>query len=249
MSNFINIRKAFTLSELLVALGVIGVLTAIVMPIVVSLAPDQNVLMAKRAFYTTETVVSDLLNDPFCYPKILSRVGLDDGLGYSKCNKYGGKDNPSKESVNDAYEKLVTLFTNELDLKSGITTEGTKRIFKTKDGMIWTFSDFNFFPNAPDSYVLLTVDVNGDKRPNCGQSSASGQCADNNKKHGFDRFTMKILARGKVELLDCWAIMAAKIDKKLVGKEDAVCDENSVSAIEESGSDDDNSEEETDLEP
>lgn len=30
---------------------------------------------------------------------------------------------------------------------------------------------------------------------------------------------MKILARGKIQIIDCWAAMAAKIDKKLVGKE------------------------------
>lgn len=69
-------RKAFTLSELLIALGVIGVLTAIVMPIVFSLAPDQNTLMAKRAFYTTETVISNLMNDNLCYPKKIHESDL-----------------------------------------------------------------------------------------------------------------------------------------------------------------------------
>ena len=216
-----NIKKnAFTLAELLIALGVIGILTAIAIPIVFSLAPDQNVLMAKRAFFTTETVISNLLNDPNCYPKILSRSGLDDGLGYAKCNKYGGKDNPSKLSIDDASEKLVTLFTNELDLKGEIKKEGTKYSFTTKDGIKWTFSDFNFTANDPDSYVLLTADVNGNKDPNCGQYSASGQCSDKNRTKGFDKFTMKIFARGKIQIIDCWAVMAMKIDKKLVGKED-----------------------------
>ncbi|MDY6309889.1 MAG: prepilin-type N-terminal cleavage/methylation domain-containing protein, partial [Cyanobacteriota bacterium] len=41
---------AFTLSELLIALGVIAILTAISMPIIHNLLPDQNVVMAKRAF-------------------------------------------------------------------------------------------------------------------------------------------------------------------------------------------------------
>ncbi|MDY6309835.1 MAG: prepilin-type N-terminal cleavage/methylation domain-containing protein, partial [Cyanobacteriota bacterium] len=49
----IMIKKAFTLSELLIALGVIAILTAISMPIIHNLLPDQNVVMAKRAFYTT----------------------------------------------------------------------------------------------------------------------------------------------------------------------------------------------------
>ena len=110
-------RKAFTLSELLIALGVIGVLTAIVMPIVFSLAPDQNVLMAKRAFYTTETIISNLMNDNFCYPKKNSRVGLDDGYGYVRCKKWGGEENTASQSNEDAPTKLVKLFAEQLDVK------------------------------------------------------------------------------------------------------------------------------------
>ena len=217
-------RKAFTLSELLIALGVIGVLTAIVMPIVFSLAPDQNVLMAKRAFYTTETIISNLMNDNFCYPKKNSRVGLDDGYGYVRCKKWGGEENTASQSNEDAPTKLVKLFAEQLDVKGDINNSGDERSFKTKDGIVWTFSHFNFANNDPDSYVLLTVDVNGDKDPNCGQTNVSGNCEDKNRKQGFDKFTMRIFARGRIQILDCWAILAARTDKKLVGKEDAICD-------------------------
>ena len=93
-----NFRNAFTLSELLIALGIIGILTAILMPIFFNLMPDQNALMAKRAFYTTETVISDLLNDPDCYPKILARAGLDDGMGYTKCSNWGEDKTEEKPS-------------------------------------------------------------------------------------------------------------------------------------------------------
>jgi len=235
MFNFIKCMKrtAFTLTELLIALGVIGVLTAIVMPIVFSLAPDQNALMAKRAFYTTETVISDLLNDSYCYPKILSRAGLDDGLGYAKCKKWGGEENTGALSNEDAATKLVTLFADRLDIRGSIKNENGKKTFQTKDGMIWTFSHFNFVNNKPDSYVLLTVDVNGDKDPNCGQSAQSGQCEDKNRKQGFDRLTMRIFARGRIQLIDCWGILAAKVDKKLVGKEDAICNGQDSGTIEE----------------
>ncbi len=224
MSGFIkNIkRKAFTLSELLIALGVIGVLTAIVMPIVFNLMPDQNVLMAKRAFYATEMVISDLMNDSYCYPKLNSRVGLDDGYGYARCKKWGGEENKGSLTNEDSTKKLITLFTDKLDIKGNV--DFNNKTFKTKDGIVWKFSDFNFANNDPDSYVLLTVDVNGDKDPNCGQINASGKCTDKNRKHGFDKFTMRIFARGRIQILDCWAILAVRTDKKLVGKEEAVCD-------------------------
>ena len=222
-----NFKRAFTLSELLISLGIIGILTAILMPIFFSLAPDQNTLMAKRAFYTTETVISDLLNDPHCYPSIRASAGLDDGIGYNKCEQWGDDKSAS------AQNKLITLFTDKLDLKGAIN--GTT--FTTKDGMKWTFSNFNFANADPNSYALLTVDVNGDKEPNCGQSDTSGACADNNRKSGFDRFTMIIYARGKVEIEDCWASLAARVDKKLVGKENADCSSQGSNAGGESSDD------------
>lgn len=216
-------RYAFTLSELLIALGVIGVLTAVLMPIIFSLAPNQNVLMAKRAFYTTETVISDMLNDPNCYPRINDRVGFDDGLGYAKCDKYGGKDNPSKLSVDNAKEKFVTLFADKLNLKGDITSEGDKYTFKTKDGMEWTLSNLNFKPAQADSYGIITVDVNpSSKSPNCGDGATTGKCE---KSTNYDKFSMRILAKGKIQLLDCWAILATQVDKKLVGK-DKITSEN-----------------------
>ena len=43
-------NKAFTLSELLIALGVIGILCAILLPVIFNLMPNQNTMMAKRAY-------------------------------------------------------------------------------------------------------------------------------------------------------------------------------------------------------
>ena len=218
-SNFFK-RRAFTLSELLIALGVIGVLTAVLMPIIFSLAPNQNVLMAKRAFYTIETIVSDMLNDPNCYPKINARVGFDDGLGYAKCDKYGGKDNPSKLGANNPSEKFITLFTDRLDLKKVETTEGdSDSTYITKDGMEWRFKNLNFQPAQADSYGIITVDVNSSKHsPNCGDSTGTGKCEKENAK-SFDKFSVRVLARGKIQMLDCWAAKAVQTDKKLVGKD------------------------------
>lgn len=213
-------RKAFTLAELLIALGVIGLLTAILMPIVSGLMPNQNALMAKKAYYTTETVISSLMNDPYCYPKIRARVGLDDGLGYKKCAKWGGEENKDSLTTPDSSKKLVTLFADKLDIKDSISNYA----FKTKDGMIWSFNSTasKFKPNDPNSSIILIVDVNGNDGPNCGQTKQCPKCPDTARTDGFDRFAMRIYARGRIKILDGWAVMAAKVDKKLVGKEEAI---------------------------
>ena len=89
-------NKAFTLSELLIALGVIGILCAILLPVIFNLMPNQNTMMAKRAYYIVQSVVADIINDEACYPDKSSattadkRLGFDDGYGYSNCTLWGG---------------------------------------------------------------------------------------------------------------------------------------------------------------
>lgn len=211
-------HSAFTISELLIALGVIAILTAILMPIVHSMVPSQNTLMVKRAFSTVETVVAGMINDNGCYPPILARQGFDDGLGYRKCPQWGA-------GQNDANTKFITMFTDKLDLRGGITNgAGGSVSFVTKDGMSWNFQSIGFSGNGN---AVLTIDVDGpNKGPNCGNVQLSGECecisgvdANGNcsspRNKGFDKFTMNITPSGKIEILDCWAIRAVRIDKKL----------------------------------
>ena len=55
-------KKAFTLTELLIALAVLGLLIAILTPIISNLIPEQNALMAKRSYYAVQTLISDMLD-------------------------------------------------------------------------------------------------------------------------------------------------------------------------------------------
>ena len=49
--------KGFTLSELMVALAVIGILVAIVTPTIMKTRPNKKKMMIKNTFYTTERCV------------------------------------------------------------------------------------------------------------------------------------------------------------------------------------------------
>ena len=208
--------KAFTISELLIALGVIAILTAVLMPIVHSLIPDQNTLMAKRAFYTVETVINALINDDGCYPVIRTEEGFTDGAAYKKCSGW------STGNANNANQKFSSMFIDKLDVKGNVTSGGGKTTFETKDGMQWDFQSIGF---GSRTYTVLTIDVNGTvKGPNCGQNSESGACAEADRTSGFDKFTMHIHPSGKIDIMDCWAVKSVRTDKKLIGKFNEVMD-------------------------
>ena len=154
-------KKAFTLTELLISMAVIGVVCAILVPIVFNIMPNQNALMAKRAFYTAQSIVSELLNDEACYPDktkgsaginratTVRRVGFDDGFGYSGCEKWGGSTATSNTITTEGSpnEKFVRLFANLMNRSSD--TIGSKKEdennsdkitsynFTTKDGIDW----------------------------------------------------------------------------------------------------------------
>lgn len=72
--------KGFTLTELMVALAVIGILVAVVTPAIVKTRPNKNKMMVKKTFYTTEQIVSSLINDPILYPDMseICRSGAPD---------------------------------------------------------------------------------------------------------------------------------------------------------------------------
>ena len=103
-------NKAFTLTELLIALAIIGVLISILLPVISNIMPDQNALMAKRAYYGIQSVTSSLINDEACYPNKMyaledARIGFDDGYGYSDCPLWGGGGyiNDTNNTTTDEY--------------------------------------------------------------------------------------------------------------------------------------------------
>ena len=187
-------KRAFTLAELLIALGVVGVLAAILMPVIQHITPNQDTVMAKRVFFTVQNVVSELINDPACYPDKTASTGSDrafgfeDGYGYEGCTYWDS----NIDTEGNANDKFLTLFMNKVD------GEGTNDSFTTKDGVVWTAVTKSFSKTGTkpsDRYLKLKADVNG--------SEADGD------------FTMQIDSDGKITILDDWAKEAVKVTKSL----------------------------------
>lgn len=210
-------NNAFTLTELLVALGVVAILCAILMPVIFNLIPNQNTIMAKRAYYTIQTIVSELINDEACYPDKTSsvtdrRIGFDDGAGTANCLEW------TNTGSTDSAGKFKTLFRDKLGL------DGSADDFDTADGIQWKFSNAAFNSgNTTGGSIKLSVDVNGEEDPNCSNTNnyntelGSGGSNCSSRKSGFDRFQVTIYGNGKVEInsSDKWAIEAVKVSKSL----------------------------------
>ena len=140
------LKKSFTLSEIMISIAVLGVIVAACVPIILSMTPNKNAIMIRKAYYTTEQIVSDLINDENYFPDgdlsdttptPLVGTGITPFEGYKfRClfaSKLNIDDSNTYHAQNeDALEKICL---HEISTTAG-NAEG---LIYTNDGMIWNF--------------------------------------------------------------------------------------------------------------
>lgn len=202
--------KGFTLTELMVAMGVIGILVAVVTPAIMKTRPNKNKMMIKKSFYTAEQIVSTLINDERLYPdmKEICDRGVVEGEDPTKVYCAFGFDyDNSVRYEGETYAgntKFADLFASRLNVK---TEDETNHIYYTTDGIKWDLSGTvgawtkgqdtpGKFGNQTNAAGVgkITVDVNGDEAPNCRESNENCSADD------FDQYVIEILATGKMRI-------------------------------------------------
>lgn len=201
--------KGFTLTELMVAMAVVGILVAVVTPAIMRTRPNKNKMMIKKTFYTTEQIVSTLINDERLYPDMSDfcdghelAEGEDPNTLY--CAWGFDYDNAATfEGVNyNGNTKFSRLFASRLNVKR----ENGNTYF-TSDGVSWNLSgtvgawrknagnpgDLSN-PNVGAGIGTILIDVNGAEAPNCRQNTAP--CSVND----FDQYQIQVLANGKMRI-------------------------------------------------
>lgn len=207
--------NAFTLSEVLIALLVLGIIIAASVPSIMRLSPNKNAAMMKKAYYTTETIVNELINDSNYYPEYNS-----DG------NETSGFDNADQKRVvgttidTTTNRKFKCLFASKLNIKENlenVCNAGGIDIVTTMDGMTWHLGGLrdSYSASYPVSHVEIDVDgksngvsvYNGDSNlgacPNA--DTWYTNCTDTwtdeiYKKKKFDRISITITPSGQIKI-------------------------------------------------
>lgn len=172
-------KKGFTLSEVLIALTVLGILAAILIPTVMKATPKQNKALLKKAHYVLTQSIHDLINDETNYPSG-SQVYNNSGVLQSACTISSVAVNCDFNNIYvyntttpTTVDKFCYLLANSMETVGAVTYStpgGAPGTFTTADGIYWTvYSPSPEFPLDNTAYTtLVTVDVNGpSKGPGC----------------------------------------------------------------------------------
>lgn len=196
--------------------------------------------MMKRAYYTTTSIVSDMINDPNLYPAVNASgnamVGFDNMEAVTYAGEtYGGAPTNNGEG---AFAKFIGLFAAHLNIDGEINKECPSiatdpdgppvaspggnsgwrycRSFTTPDGILWDLRTTHKVETFKTT-TAITVDVNGNKKPNClqGDSDADDDCKSRTKN--FDRFSMIISDDGTITIPEeeTWAREAIQVGSSL----------------------------------
>ena len=193
--------RGFTLTELMIALAVIGVLVAVVTPAIMKTRPNKNKMMVKKTFYTTEQIVSSLINDERLYPDMTEACenpeGVEEtenfycawGFDYTSEVKYEGETYGSNSATPD-HTKFRELFKSKLNI-----SKEDGNTFITTDGVQWTITDN--FKNRQSSVnsagqATITIDVNGEDAPNAREAASDAD--------DFDQYVIIVKANGKMNI-------------------------------------------------
>ena len=209
--------KGFTLTELMIALAVLGILIAVVTPAIMKAKPNKNKMMVKKAYYTAENVISALINDETVYPDVRD-LCIEDGSGNVSSDCAWGFDYTNEvisegetygsdtAGSDDAKNKFALLFKEKLNVKNNSTDSVLQ--FWTNDGLYWDLTNAvnswekgkNKVGNfdqcktaASDSAGCGKIKINVE-----GKSSNGLECS--NASADCNQFEIQILANGKMRI-------------------------------------------------
>lgn len=195
-------NKAFTLAEVMVTMAVFGILVALVLPAVANIRPNKSKALFKKAYYTAERMVFELVNDEDFYPTTGDEIGFSNTVVASYLGHSYGGDNDA-----DAKKKFCSLFARKVNtLSDEIKCDASHQsplgdgyfkepAFITTDGIAWYMPITKFDKTGNDIAESIYVDVNNNQEPNCQYDEKNPS-----KCKNPDIFEIKVEPDGKMSI-------------------------------------------------
>ncbi len=188
---------AFTLAELMVCLAIIAIISTMLIPTLANYRPNKSKIMFKKAYNITERVVDELVNDADLYPTSYDKSGFDN----VDAVEYNGETYEGNTKFCKLFADKININEDAPNCSSGASF--TNPSFTTNDGVYWVIRITDFGSNDSANYdnntnPVITIDVNGDKNPNC--TDGTSGCKDP------DRFQIYVRADGKVKVVTEYAM-------------------------------------------
>ena len=156
-------KQGFTLAELLITLGIIGVAAALLVPNLGKVLPDRNKITVLNTAKVINEITTNLMNNDGLYYNINRCVGL-------ACNATP-KTAPYNDNKYSGDSKYSRLLISNLNVDGDVNEEANASAFKfkTTDGVFWTVT-----PTAITGGATIMIDVNGEsKGKNCSFDTSS----------------------------------------------------------------------------
>ncbi|MBO7671958.1 prepilin-type N-terminal cleavage/methylation domain-containing protein [bacterium] len=161
-------KKSFTLSEIMIAMTVLGIIVAACVPIILNMTPNKNAIMLKKAYYATVDIVKDLVNDPVYYPDEDAAGNLVD-LRYIPTA--GTLIPGTNTAIANQNRRFRCLFVSKLNVPVEFLTSFCnpntsgevgpsiiQNIIQTPDGLLWNFHQCPF-GGSWDEANVCRIDV------------------------------------------------------------------------------------------
>lgn len=191
--------KGFTLTELMIALAVIGIIVAVVTPAIMRTRPNKNKMMVKKTFYTTENIIATLINDESLYPDMREACYEKDPDGGMKNDCYWGFDYKKEATFEgNSYSddnKFPKLFLAHLNCQE---YDDSGYACTTTDGVYWDLSETveTAFDPGQESVdqtneYEIKIDVNG-------KNEGPNEVEEDSSTDDFDRYRIEVKVNGKL---------------------------------------------------
>ena len=145
-------KKSFTLSEALITLAIIGVLAAILIPVINNVRPDKDRVAYKKALYTMQSAISNAMDSTEYSMAANSAAYWREGGKYGKdfCHSIADALNiTGKVNCDGPFPNCPSTSSSCYESPNFITTDGIR---------YWNLE--NAFPGSTDTLQTVYVDRN-----------------------------------------------------------------------------------------